>query len=126
RLARAVAAPAGVYERPLALHDLAEPVVRDATADAVLLAPRARGGEHVILDRAQQRRELGREMVQRDGLFGARIASHDHGLRFVQIAGTELDAQRHTAQLPFVVFGAGLHRIARVDVHAHAAAEFFP
>ena len=36
----------------------------------------------------------------------------------VEVARAELESQRHAAQLPLVVLGAGLHVVARIEMHA--------
>ena len=118
----ALAAPAGVDEGALAVHQLAEIVVADALANAVLLAPVARGNEHVLLNAHQQVGHVFAERVERDRtLLALCRAARARPGSFVEVARAKFQAQRDAAQLPLVILGAWLHAFARVDVHAEPA-----
>ena len=48
----------------------------------------------------------------------AGVTTYHHCLVLIQIARSELQAQRNPTQLPFVVLGARLHPLAIIDVHS--------
>src|SRR4051812_5980332 len=115
RLARRIAAPAGVDEATLVVHQGLEVVVADSMTDAVRLATIPRRDEQVVLNAREQFADVLADGVERDRTLLTRVASHEHTLVLVDVAGTKLHTQRHTAQLPLVVLRAGLDSVAIVD-----------
>src|SRR6185295_14641611 len=120
-LAGGATAPAGVNEPALAVHQIFEVVVADAMTNAVLFATLSRRDEHVVLDAHQQLGDILTDRVERHGSLLAVVASNEHGLVLLEVAGPELHAERDPSQLPLVVLGARLDPLAIVDVHSQTA-----
>src|SRR3954468_5070191 len=95
RFTLGIAAPAGVDECAVAFHDFAEAIVGDAAANAVLLATLAGVDQHRLLNEVQQ---VGRVLTyrrERNRTLLAGIPADHHGLVLVEVAWTELEAERN-------------------------------
>src|SRR2546428_5388087 len=122
RLAFRGAAPGRYDETGTAFHDLLELVVRVGRG-RVLLAELQRTLEERLLDALQHLLDAPRQPVHRHERLLARVAPRQHDLRFLDVLWTDLEAQRHPAQLPLVELPAGRLRVAIVEHHADPAGD---
>src|SRR5206468_99272 len=99
RLALGRSAPRRDDESGTALHDLLEFVVA-GDALRVLLPECARPFEQTPLYIVQQRPQAGSKAAHRNALLRAGIAPGNQHRRLFDVLRTDLDAERHTAQLP--------------------------
>src|SRR6185436_1938826 len=89
-----------------------------AATDAVRFSALAGVDQHRLLDLVQQLGGVFPERCKRYRLLLACIAAHHHHLVLIEVAGTELETNGNSTQLPLVVLRAGLHAFAVVDVNA--------
>ena len=89
-------------------------------AARVIVPELQRAIEQVLLQRGEQRRQPGRQLVERHGQLLARIPAHDQHLRLRDVPRSDLDAQRDTPQLPLRVLPPRRVLLAVVEHDPHA------